>query len=92
MKKKNENSSFENVSNEKQNSLSSGIRISLDVNLPIIKQKFVGIKEAHNYQSSNLPIMKRIFTNLSVRWILRLAIIVLASYIIAEWCAARKFA
>lgn len=46
MEKKNENNSFENVSNEKQNSLSSGIRISLDVNFPIIKQKFVKIKEA----------------------------------------------
>ncbi len=45
MKKKNGNNSFENVSNEKQNSLSSGIRISLDVNFPIIKQKFVKIKE-----------------------------------------------
>ncbi len=46
MEKKNGNNSFENVSNEKQNSLSSGIRISLDVNFPIIKQKFVKIKEA----------------------------------------------
>ena len=45
MGKKNGNNSFENVSNEKQNSLSSGIRISLDVNFPIIKQKFVKIKE-----------------------------------------------
>ncbi len=46
MKKKNGNKSFENVSNEKQNSLSSGIRISLGGNFPIIKQKFVKIKEA----------------------------------------------
>lgn len=46
MEKKNGNISFENVSDEKQNSLSSGIRISLDVNFPIIKQKFVKIKEA----------------------------------------------
>ena len=30
MKKKNENNSFENVSNEKQNSLSSGIRIDME--------------------------------------------------------------
>ena len=45
MKKKNENNSFENVSNEKQNSLSSGIRISFGGNFPIIKQKFVKIKE-----------------------------------------------
>ncbi len=46
MKKKNENNTFEIVSNEKQNSLSSGIRISLDTNFPIIKQKYVKIKEA----------------------------------------------
>ena len=46
MEKKNGNNSFKIVSNEKQNSLSSGIRISLDVNFPIIKQKFVKIKEA----------------------------------------------
>ena len=46
MEKKNGNNSFENVSNEKQNSLSSGIRISLGANFPIIKQKFVKIKEA----------------------------------------------
>ena len=46
MEKKNENNSFENVSNEKQNSLTSGIRISLGLNFPIIKQKFVKIKEA----------------------------------------------
>ena len=45
MKKKNGNNSFENVSNEKQNSLSSGIRISFGGNFPIIKQKFVKIKE-----------------------------------------------
>ncbi|MDD2244735.1 MAG: hypothetical protein PHR13_09020 [Dysgonamonadaceae bacterium] len=46
MEKKNGNNSFENVSNEKQNSLSSGIRISFGGNFPIIKQKFVKIKEA----------------------------------------------
>jgi hypothetical protein len=46
MKKKNGNNSFENVSNEKQSSLSSGIRISFGGNFPIIKQKFVKIKEA----------------------------------------------
>ena len=46
MKKKNENNSFENVSNEKQNSLTSGIRISFCGNFPIMKQKFVKIKEA----------------------------------------------
>ena len=46
MKKKNVNNSIENVSNEKQNSLSSGIRIGLSGNFPIIKQKFVKIKEA----------------------------------------------
>ena len=46
MKKKNGNNSFENVSNEKQNSLTSGIRIGFGGNFPIIKQKFVKIKEA----------------------------------------------
>ncbi len=46
MEKKNENNSFENVSNEKQNSPTSGIRINFGGNFPIIKQKFVKIKEA----------------------------------------------
>ncbi len=46
MEKKNEINDFENVINEKQNSLSSGIRISFGGNFPIIKQKFVKIKEA----------------------------------------------
>lgn len=45
MKKKNVNSSFENVSNEKQNSLTSGIRIDWSEKIPVIKQKFVKIKE-----------------------------------------------
>lgn len=45
MVKKIGNNTFEIVSNEKQNSLSSGIRISLDVNFPTIKQKYVKIKE-----------------------------------------------
>jgi len=45
MKKKNGNSNFENVSNEKQNSLASGIRIGLNGNFPVVKQKFVKIKE-----------------------------------------------
>ena len=45
MKKKNGNNSFEYMSNEKQNSLSSEIRISFGVSFPIIKQKFVKIKE-----------------------------------------------
>lgn len=45
MKKKNGNNNFENVSNEKQNSLASGIRIGLNENLPVVKQKFVKIKE-----------------------------------------------
>ncbi len=44
MKKKNRNNNFEIVSNEKQNSLTSGIRISFDGNFPIIKQKPVKIK------------------------------------------------
>jgi hypothetical protein len=45
MEKKNGNNTFEIVSNEKQNSLSSGIRISFYGNFPTIKQKFVKIKE-----------------------------------------------
>lgn len=45
MKKKNGNSNFKNVSNEKQNSLASGIRIGLNGNFPVVKQKFVKIKE-----------------------------------------------
>lgn len=38
--------SSENVVNEKQNSLCSGIRISLTENFPAIKQPFVRINEA----------------------------------------------
>ena len=46
MKKKNEITGFENVSNEKQNSLSSGIRIGLSEKFPAIKQQFVRINKA----------------------------------------------
>jgi len=46
MKKKNEIAGFENVVKEKQNSLSSGIRISLNGDFPAIKHRFVRIKEA----------------------------------------------
>jgi hypothetical protein len=45
MKKKNEINNSENVSNEKQNSLTSGIRIGLNGNFPVVRQKFVKIKE-----------------------------------------------
>lgn len=45
MKKKNENNGFENSVNEKQNSLSSGIRIGLGGNFPVFKQQFVRIRE-----------------------------------------------
>ena len=45
MKKKNESNRFKNVSNEKQNSLSSGIHIGMVRCFPAIKQKFVKIKE-----------------------------------------------
>ena len=45
MEKKNENINFENMSNEKQNSLTSGIRIGLNGNFPVVKQKYVKIKE-----------------------------------------------
>ena len=46
MKKKNGNNEFKKVSNEKQNSLTSGIRIGLGGNFPVLKQQFVKIKEA----------------------------------------------
>ncbi len=46
MKRKNGNNDFKNVSNEKQNSLASGIRIGLGRNFPALKQQFVKIKEA----------------------------------------------
>jgi hypothetical protein len=41
MKKKNGNNNFKNDSNEKQNSLTSGIRIGLRENFLFVKQKFV---------------------------------------------------
>jgi len=40
------NNDFKNLGNEKQNSLASGIHICFGSNFPIIKQKFVKIKEA----------------------------------------------
>jgi len=46
MKKKIEHNAFNKVSNEKQNSLTSGIRIGLGGNFPILKQQFIKIKEA----------------------------------------------
>jgi hypothetical protein len=45
MKKKNENYGFENSVNEKQNSLSSRIRIGLGGNFPVFKQQFIRIRE-----------------------------------------------
>ena len=45
MKKKNVNYDFKKVSNEKQNSLASGIRICSQGNLPVLKQRFVRVKE-----------------------------------------------
>ncbi len=45
MEKKNGNNTFEIVSNEKQNSLTSGIRIDWSEKIPVIKQKFIKIKE-----------------------------------------------
>jgi hypothetical protein len=60
MEKKNGNNSFENVSNEKQNSLSSGIRISFGGNFPIIKQKFVKIKEAEYSTDFDFFIQNRV--------------------------------
>lgn len=46
MKKKNVNNDLKNVSKEKQNSLTSGIRIGIGNNFPNLKQQFVKIKEA----------------------------------------------
>ncbi|HPE74639.1 MAG TPA: hypothetical protein PLC80_01045 [Draconibacterium sp.] len=46
MKKNSVNTDFKHLSNEKQNSLASGIRIGLKGNFPILKQQFVKIKEA----------------------------------------------
>ena len=45
MKKMNGNNDFRHPSNEKQNSLASGIRIGLLGNFPVLKQQFVKIKE-----------------------------------------------
>ena len=53
MKKKNGNYNFENESNEKQNSLTSGIRIGLRGNFPIVKQKFVNSNLVHAFVSNN---------------------------------------
>jgi hypothetical protein len=49
MNKNSENNDFNKVSNEKQNSLASGIRIGLGKNFPVLKQQFVKIKEAEYY-------------------------------------------
>src|SRR5680860_989291 len=46
MKKNSVNNVFKNMSNEKQNSLTSGIRIGCGASFPVLKQKFVKIKEA----------------------------------------------
>src|SRR5680860_480912 len=46
MKKNSVNNDFKNMSNEKQNSLASGIRIGCGASFPVLKQKFVKIKEA----------------------------------------------
>ena len=45
MNKKNGNNDFKHPSNEKQNSLASGIRIGSQGNFPVLKQQFVKIKE-----------------------------------------------
>ena len=41
MKKNSVNNDFKNMSNEKQNSLASGIRIDCGASFPVLKQKFV---------------------------------------------------
>ena len=46
MKKNSVNNDFKNMSNEKQNSLASGIRIGCGASFPVLKQKYVKIKEA----------------------------------------------
>ena len=46
MKKNSVNNDFKHLSNEKQNSLASGIRIGCGASFPVLKQKFVKIKEA----------------------------------------------
>ena len=46
MEKRNGYNDFKNVSNEKQNSLTSGIRIGFGRNFPVMKQQFVKVKEA----------------------------------------------
>jgi len=46
MEKRNGYNDFKNVSNEKQNSLASGIRIGFGGNFPVLTQQFVKIKEA----------------------------------------------
>ncbi len=46
VEKRNGYNDFKNVSNEKQNSLTSGIRIGFGRNFPVIKEQFVKFKEA----------------------------------------------
>ena len=46
MEKKNGNNCFENSGNEKQNSLSSGIRIAWVGDYPAVRQQYVKINEA----------------------------------------------
>ncbi|NQU53335.1 MAG: hypothetical protein HQ522_12440 [Bacteroidetes bacterium] len=46
MRKNSVNNDFKHLSNEKQNSLASGIRIGCGASFPVLKQKFVKIKEA----------------------------------------------
>jgi len=50
MEKKKVINDFKNSSNEKQNSLASGIRIGFGGNFPIVKQQFVKIKEVEFYR------------------------------------------
>jgi hypothetical protein len=67
MKKKNENNNFENVSNEKQNSLTSGIRIGLNENFPVVRQKFVKIKEIEYSTDFDFFVQNQVHVIMSIK-------------------------
>ncbi|MBN2890222.1 MAG: hypothetical protein JXL97_00005, partial [Bacteroidales bacterium] len=66
MKKKNGNNNFENVSNEKQNSLTSGIRIGLNENLPVVRQKFIKINEVEYSTDFNFFVQNQVHVIVSI--------------------------
>jgi hypothetical protein len=65
MKKKNEINNSENVSNEKQNSLTSGIRIGLNGNFPVVRQKFVKIKEVEYSTDFDFFVQNQVYVIIS---------------------------